>query len=102
MTLKKAGVRSTVILQVTNVASGPDRLAISVEPADASVGLSLTPKVRAVTLGAGQTAAVKIKLRAIGGVAQRRDYTGYVVITEGTAKPCARPTGYASRKRADR
>ncbi|HJQ26929.1 MAG TPA: S8 family serine peptidase [Blastocatellia bacterium] len=91
MTLKKAGVRSTVALEVTNVANGPNRFAISVEPADASVGLNLTPKVREVTLETGQTTTVKIKLRAIGGVAQWRDYTGYVVITDRNGQTLRAP-----------
>jgi hypothetical protein len=82
VTLKKAGLKSTFNLQITNVASEPNRLAISIEPADASEGMKLTPKVPAVALEIGQTTTVKIKLRATGGLAQWRDYTGYVVITD--------------------
>ena len=82
VTLKKAGINSTIDLRITNVAGGPNSFTISVEPADASEGLSLTPKARTVALDAGQATTAKIKLRAIGGAAQWRDYTGYVVITD--------------------
>ena len=53
--------------------------------------MNLTPKAQAVALEAGQTSAVKIKLRAIGGVAQWRDYTGYVVITDHAGQALRAP-----------
>jgi subtilisin family serine protease len=91
VTLKKAGVISTVSLKITNTASGPNRFAISVEPTDTSEGLNLIPKTPTVALEAGQTATVKIKLRAMGGVAQWRDYTGFVVITDHSGQAMRAP-----------
>jgi subtilisin family serine protease len=80
--LKKAGINSTIDFRITNVAGGPNSFTINIEPADASEGFNLTPKTRTLALEAGQTTTLKIKLRAIGGVAQWRDYTGYLVITD--------------------
>jgi hypothetical protein len=82
MTLKKANVKPTLDLKITNVTEVSDKFVITAEPSDAGDGVHITAKVRSVGLEPGQTATVKIKLIAEGRVAQRRDYVGYIVVAD--------------------
>ena len=67
-------------LSVTSVVDGQNVFTISVENLDPGSGVNVSPSTTSLTLTRGQTGTVTIRNTAIVG-SQRRDYTGYVVIT---------------------
>jgi len=80
--LKKNDVDVTLDLSITSQADGQNTFTVVVQQLDPGDGVNFTPSAGAVSLARGQTSTVTIRNTAIVG-SQRRDYTGYVVVTGG-------------------
>ena len=80
--LKKNDVDVSLDLNITSVVDGQNTFTVSVQQLDAGDGVNVAPSVSAVTLAHGQTTTVTIRNTAVVG-SQRRDYTGYVLVSGG-------------------
>jgi minor extracellular serine protease Vpr len=80
MKLKKRDVAASIDLKITSIVDGQNNFTISVQQLDAGAGVGVTPSTGAFTLSRGQTGTVIITIAAILG-SQRRDYTGYVLVS---------------------
>jgi minor extracellular serine protease Vpr len=78
--LKKNNVDTSVDLNVTSMVDGQNVFTISVQNLDPGSGVDVSPSTTSLTLTRGQTGTVTIRNTAIVG-SQRRDYTGYVIVT---------------------
>ena len=80
--LKKNDVSASIDLNITSMADGQNSFTIDVQQLDPGNGISITSSRGSISLGRGQTGTATITLNAIVG-SQRRDYTGYVLVSEG-------------------
>jgi minor extracellular serine protease Vpr len=78
--LKRTDVSVPIDLNITSVIDGQNNFTVSVQQLDPGEGVTVTPSGGSVLLARGQTRAVTITIAAIAG-SQRRDYTGYIVVT---------------------
>src|SRR5262249_48356332 len=81
--LKKKDVIITTDLKITSQLDGQNVFQIGVQQLDPGSGVSLTPSVGSVTLARGETKTVTMTMTAFLG-SERRDYTGYVLVTAGS------------------
>ncbi len=79
--LKKSDV-SFIDLKVTSVIDGQNAFTVGVQQLDPGDGITVTSSPGSLTLTRGQTGTATITMAAVAG-SQRRDYTGYVMITGG-------------------
>ncbi|HXI89836.1 MAG TPA: S8 family serine peptidase [Blastocatellia bacterium] len=80
--LKKNDVDVSLDLNIMSVVDGQNTFTVSVQQLDPGDGVNVAPSVSAVTLARGQTTTVTIRNTAVVG-SQRRDYTGYVLVSGG-------------------
>lgn len=80
--LKKNDVDISLDLNITSLVDGQNAFTVSVQQLDPGDGVNVAPSVNAISLASGQTSTVTIRNTAIAG-SQRRDYTGYVVVSGG-------------------
>lgn len=80
--LKKNDVDISLDLNITSLVDGQNSFTLSLQQLDPGDGVNVVPSVSAVSLARGQTTTVTIRNTAIVG-SQRRDYTGYVLVTGG-------------------
>ena len=79
--LRKKGVTLTANLSVTNVLQEQNSFAIRVEQIDEGPGVTVGSSAQSISLARGESAAVTITIVASRS-AERRDYSGYVVLTD--------------------
>jgi minor extracellular serine protease Vpr len=79
---KKKDVTRSMEVQIANVGGAQNKFTIAVEELNPGVGFTVTPSADSTTLAAGQSSTFSISVHATGKVAQRRDYTGYIVVTD--------------------
>ncbi|MEK6410850.1 MAG: S8 family serine peptidase [Acidobacteriota bacterium] len=80
--LKKNNVSVTIDLQITSTVDGQNSFTVGVEQLNPGDGITVTPSGGSVLLVRGETKTITITMAAIVG-SQRRDYTGYVIVTGG-------------------
>ncbi len=80
--LKKNDVDTSLDISITSLVDGQNSFTITVQQLDPGDGVNIEPSVSTVSLANGQTSTVTIRNTAIVG-SQRRDYTGYVLVTGG-------------------
>ena len=80
--LKKNNVDVSLDLNITSVVDCQNTFTIAVQQRDPGDGVGVAASAGSVSLARGQTGAVTIRNTAIVG-SQRRDYTGYVIVTGG-------------------
>jgi subtilisin family serine protease len=80
--LKKNNVDVSLDLNITSLVDGQNTFTIAVQQRDPGDGVGVAASAGSVSLAPGQTGAVTIRNTAIVG-SQRRDYTGYVIVTGG-------------------
>ena len=80
--LKKNDVDVSLDLNITSLVDGQNTFTVGVQQLDPGSGVNVTPSVGSVSLARGQTSTVTIRNTAVVG-SQRRDYTGYVVVSGG-------------------
>jgi hypothetical protein len=80
--LKRSDIEATLDLNITSLVDGQNTFTISVRQLDPGDGVNVTPSTVSVSLTRGQTGTVTIRNTALAG-SQRRDYTGYVLVTGG-------------------
>jgi minor extracellular serine protease Vpr len=80
--LKGSDVTASIDLQFTSVADGQNNFTVNVQQLNPGDGITVTPSTGSLTLARGQTGTATITITAIAG-SQRRDYTGYIVVTGG-------------------
>ena len=80
--LKKNDVDVSLDLNITSLVDGQNTFTFSVQQLDPGDGVNVAPSVSALSLARGQSSTVTIRNTAILG-SQRRDYTGYVLVTGG-------------------
>ncbi len=83
--LKKKPVTLTLDLAVTNQTGGQNTFNISIQQLDPNEFVTVTPSTSTVTLASGGTATVTITIFA-AKQAEKRSYTGYVVVTDLTGQ----------------
>lgn len=82
--LRKMDATAVMQLTVTNVTDRPKEYRIGVEDTQPHEGFRITAKPRTISLQSAETTTINVRLAAVAGVAARRDYTGYVVVSEPT------------------
>lgn len=80
--LKRNDVSVSIDLNITSVIDGQNNFTVSVQQLDPGDGITVTSSTASLPLTKGQTGAATITMSAIAG-SQRRDYTGYVIVTGG-------------------
>lgn len=80
--LKKNDVDVSLDLNITSLVDGQNTFTIAVQQRDPGDGVGVAASAGSVSLARGQTGTVNIRNTAIVG-SQRRDYTGYVLVTGG-------------------
>ncbi|MFY9574297.1 MAG: S8 family serine peptidase [Blastocatellia bacterium] len=80
--LKKNNVTVAVDLKITSTIDGQNTFNIAVQQLNPGDGVTVTSSPGSVSLARGETKTVTITMAAIVG-SQRRDYTGYVLVTGG-------------------
>lgn len=80
--LKKNNVAATIDLKITSVVDGQNTFTVGVQQLNPGDGITVTSSAGSVQLVRGETKTITITMAAIVG-SQRRDYTGYVVVTGG-------------------
>ncbi len=80
--LKKNDVDVSIDLNITSMVDGQNSFTIAVQQIDPGDGVNVAPSVSAISLARGQKTTVTIRNTAIVG-SQRRDYTGYVLVSGG-------------------
>ena len=80
--LKKNDVDVSLDLNITSLVDGQNAFTVSVQQLDPGDGVNVAPSVSAVSLARGQTSTITVRNTAIVG-SQRRDYTGYVLVSGG-------------------
>ena len=80
--LKRSDIEAILDLNITSLVDGQNTFTISVRQLDPGDGVNVTPSTVSVSLTRGQTGTVTIRNTALAG-SQRRDYTGYVLVTGG-------------------
>ena len=77
-------------LRITNVANDPASFTVSIRQLNPGEGVTVTPSDTSVSLAQGQTAIVKVTISA-RKVAKKRDYTGFIVLTDGQGRSASVP-----------
>lgn len=80
--LKGKDVSVSIDLKVTSVIDGQNTFTVSVQQLDPGDGITVTTTTPSLSLTRGQTGTATITMAAVAG-SQKRDYTGYVMITGG-------------------
>lgn len=80
--LKQKNVNVSIDLKVTSVIDGQNTFTVGVQQLDPGDGITVTTSAPSLSLARGQTGTATITMAAVVG-SQRRDYTGYVMITGG-------------------
>jgi minor extracellular serine protease Vpr len=80
--LKAFDVTASIDLQITSVVDGQNNFTVNVQQLNPGAGITVTPSTGSLALARGQTRTATITIMAIAG-SQRRDYTGYIVVTGG-------------------
>ncbi len=80
--LKAFDVTASIDLHITSVVDGQNNFTVSVQQLNPGDGITVTPSTGLLSLARGQTDRATITISAIAG-SQRRDYTGYIVVTGG-------------------
>ncbi len=80
--LKKNDVDASLDLSITSLVDGENVFTVDMQQLDPGDGVTFAPSASSVSLARGQTGTVTIRNTAIVG-SQRRDYTGYVVVSGG-------------------
>jgi minor extracellular serine protease Vpr len=80
--LKGKDVSVTIDLKVTSVIDGQNSFTVALQQLDPGSGITVTSSTGSLSLTRGQTDTATITMAAVAG-SQRRDYTGYVLITGG-------------------
>ena len=80
--LKAFDVTASIDLQITSVVDGQNNFTVNVQQLNPGAGITVTPSTGSLALARGQTGTATITMAAIAG-SQRRDYTGYIVVTGG-------------------
>lgn len=80
--LKGKDVSVSIDLKVTSVIDGQNSFTVAVQQLDPGSGITVTSSTGSLSLTRGQTDTATITMAAVAG-SQRRDYTGYVLITGG-------------------
>lgn len=81
--LKKKDVTLSVDLNITNQLAGQNNFAVSIQQLDPGEGITITPSTDMAVIPGGQSSTVTITISALKG-SERRDYTGYVLITDSS------------------
>ncbi|HSB10840.1 MAG TPA: S8 family serine peptidase [Blastocatellia bacterium] len=81
--LKKKDVSLTLDLNITNQLDVQNSFGIAIEQLDPGDGITLTPSTDVAVIPGGQSSTVTITISALRG-SERRDYTGYVLITDAS------------------
>jgi minor extracellular serine protease Vpr len=79
--LKKVNATAVLGLKIVNLLERRNKFTFMVQQVDSGFGVSVAPGVESLSLKAGQTFVLPINIVAVAGVAQRRDYTGYIMVT---------------------
>jgi minor extracellular serine protease Vpr len=80
--LKKSDVDVSIDLKISSMVDGQNSFTIGVQQLDPGDGVNVAASVGSISLARGQTSTVTIRNTAIVG-SQRRNYTGYVLVTGG-------------------
>jgi minor extracellular serine protease Vpr len=80
--LRQLDATAVIQLTVANVTNRPKEYRIRVEETEHHDGFRVTAKPKTISLQSGETTTINVRLAAVAGVAQWRDYTGYVVVSE--------------------
>lgn len=80
--LKQKNVNTSIDLKVTSLIDGQNTFTVSVQQLDPGDGITVTTSNASLSLNRGQAGTTTITVVAVVG-SQRRDYTGYVIITGG-------------------
>jgi minor extracellular serine protease Vpr len=80
--LKGKDVSVSIDLKVTSVIDGQNTFTVGAQQLDPGDGITVTTSTPSLSLTRGQTSAATITIAAVAG-SQRRDYTGYIMITGG-------------------
>jgi minor extracellular serine protease Vpr len=80
--LKKNDVSASIDLKFTSLVDGQNTFTTEVQQLNPGSGITVTSSGGAISLARGQTGTATITVNAIVG-SQKRDYTGYVLVTGG-------------------
>lgn len=80
--LKGKDVSVSIDLKITSVIDGQNTFTIGVQQLDPGDGITVSTTTPSLSLTRGQTGTASITMSAVAG-SQRRDYTGYVLVTGG-------------------
>ncbi len=80
--LKGKNVNVSIDLKLTSLIDGQNSFTIGVQQLDPGDGITVTSSTGSLSLTRGQASTATITMAAVAG-SQRRDYTGYVLITGG-------------------
>jgi minor extracellular serine protease Vpr len=80
--LKGKDVSVSIDLKITSVIDGVNSFTVGVQQLNPGDGITVTTTTPSLSLTRGQTLTATITMAAVAG-SQRRDYTGYVLITGG-------------------
>jgi subtilisin family serine protease len=80
--LKKSDVDASIDLQITSLVDGQNTFTTAVQQLNPGSGITVTTSAPSMSLTKGQTRTETITVSAIVG-SQKRDYTGYVLVTVG-------------------
>jgi minor extracellular serine protease Vpr len=80
--LKAFDVTASIDLRITSVADRQNNFTVNVQQLNPGDGITVTPLTGSLSLAPGEMGTATITIAAIAG-SQRRDYTGYVVVTGG-------------------
>lgn len=80
--LKGKNVNVSIDLKVTSVIDGQNSFTVAVQQLDPGDGITVSTSTPSLSLTRGQAGTATITMAAVAG-SQRRDYTGYVLITGG-------------------
>jgi subtilisin family serine protease len=80
--LKQKNVNASIDLKLTSLIDGQNTFTLAVQQLDPGDGITVTTPTPSLSLTKGQSGTATITVSAVVG-SQRRDYTGYVLITGG-------------------
>jgi subtilisin family serine protease len=81
--LKKNDVDASIDLKITSMIDGLNNFTIGVQQLDPGDGVNVAASAGSIALARGQSSTVTIRNTALVG-SQRRNYTGYVLVTGGS------------------
>ena len=81
--LKKKDVTSSIDLTIANKLNVQSSVAISIQQLDPGDGVTVSTSSSNLMVPAGQSSTVTVTIFALKG-SERRDYTGYVLITDSS------------------